>query len=62
MSVAALGVAVFGTVVSFWQLDPLAGVLRAPYLVWLTIASALNGAVIMLNPNEGRGGAETAAE
>lgn len=60
--VTALWLTVFATVIHFWQLDLLSGLLMAPYLIWLTVASALNGAVIILNPKEGRGGAPTAAE
>lgn len=60
--VSALWLAVFATMVTFWQLDTLAGLLMAPYVVWLTVASALNGAVISLNPNERGGGAQSPAE
>lgn len=60
--VSALWLAVFGAVITFWQLDALAGLLMAPYLLWLTVASALNGAVIVLNPGEGRGKLQSPAE
>lgn len=60
--VSALWLAVFATVVYFWQLDLLAGLLMLPYLVWLSVASALNAAVIVLNPNEGQGGSRSPAE
>jgi tryptophan-rich sensory protein len=47
-----LWVAVAGTMVSFWMLDWIAGALFVPYLVWVTIAGALNASVWMRNPNE----------
>lgn len=52
--VTALWVAVLATAIVFWTLDPIAGALMFPYVVWLTVASALNAAVIVLNPDEGR--------
>lgn len=50
VAVAALWLAVAATLVSFAWLDPLAGWLFAPYLLWVTIAAALNFAVLRLNP------------
>lgn len=38
------------TTLAFWQVDPLAGALFAPYLLWVTIAAALNASVLRLNP------------
>ena len=40
------------TLVALWQLDWIAGLLFVPYLVWVTIAGALNASVWKLNPNE----------
>ncbi len=37
------------TMVSFWQHDTIAGLLFAPYLVWATVAGALNWSVWRLN-------------
>jgi tryptophan-rich sensory protein len=48
--IGMLWVAVFGTMVSFMMLDWIAGALLVPYLVWVTIAGALNLSVLMLNP------------
>ena len=45
-----LWIAVFGAMVTAWQLDPIAGAMLAPYLLWVTIAASLNGAVWRLNP------------
>ncbi|MBC6438560.1 MAG: tryptophan-rich sensory protein [Rhodobacteraceae bacterium] len=47
-----LWIAVAGTMVSFWVLDRLSGLLFVPYLVWVTIAGALNASVWRRNPNE----------
>ncbi|MET0961765.1 MAG: TspO/MBR family protein [Noviherbaspirillum sp.] len=38
------------TVVAFWRIRPLAGVLLLPYLIWVGFASALNFATWQLNP------------
>jgi len=42
---AALWLAVAATAVAFWQHDRIAGALLAPYLLWVTIAFALNWSV-----------------
>jgi translocator protein len=42
------------TMVSFWALDPVAGMLFAPYLLWVTIAAALNLSVWRMNPDTPR--------
>jgi tryptophan-rich sensory protein len=47
-----LWVAVALTMVTFWQLDAIAGALFAPYLAWVTIAGVLNLSVYMRNPEE----------
>ena len=41
---------VAATMLSFWQLDMLAGLLFAPYLLWVTVAAALNLSVLRRNP------------
>ena len=54
---AALGVMVFlwgsvaATTLAFFQLDLWAGLMFLPYLVWVTVAGALNLAVVRLNPD-----------
>ena len=48
--ILCLWLAVAATTVAFWQVDGLAGLLFTPYLVWVTIASALNFEVRRLNP------------
>ena len=36
-------------IVSFWKVDPLAGKVQVPYLLWLSFAAYLNFGVWMLN-------------
>jgi translocator protein len=45
-----LWLSVAATLWSFAALDPIAGAMIAPYLLWVTIAGALNLAVWRLNP------------
>jgi benzodiazapine receptor len=47
--IAALLIALTATLVAFWRIDRLAGLLLAPYLVWICFATALNAAVVALN-------------
>jgi translocator protein len=51
-----LWVAVAATMVAFWQIDAVAGYLFAPYLLWVTIAGALNLSVVLRNPADARAG------
>jgi tryptophan-rich sensory protein len=37
------------TLVAFWRIDRLAGLLLAPYLAWICYATALNAAIVALN-------------
>jgi tryptophan-rich sensory protein len=52
--VVMLWVAVFLTLLAMWQVDWIAGALFVPYLIWVTIATALNAEVWRLNPEEAR--------
>ena len=45
-----LWLAVAATLWTFLALDTLAGLLIAPYLLWVTVAGALNWSVLRLNP------------
>ena len=45
-----LWVLITATLIAFWRVRPLAGVLLVPYLLWVSFASALNYAVWQLNP------------
>jgi tryptophan-rich sensory protein len=47
----ALWLAVAGTIWSFWQLDPIAGMILIPYLVWVSFAGLLNFSFMRLNPD-----------
>lgn len=47
---AALWLAVLGTLVTAWRLDLTAGLLLLPYLVWVSYAGALNAAIVLRNP------------
>ena len=47
--IVALLIALAATLVAFWRIDRLAGLLLAPYLAWICYATALNAAVVALN-------------
>jgi len=49
VDIVALWVAVFVTMIAFYRVTPTAGVLLAPYLVWITFASALNLSIWRMN-------------
>ncbi len=49
--IAVLWVAVLGTMWQFLQLDLIAGLLFVPYLLWVSVAFALNLAVWLMNRN-----------
>ncbi|MFB9151384.1 tryptophan-rich sensory protein TspO [Roseovarius ramblicola] len=44
-----LWLSVAATLVALWQVDMIAGVLFVPYLVWVSVAAALNLSVLRLN-------------
>jgi tryptophan-rich sensory protein len=44
-----LWLAILGTLLAFWQVRVIAGVLFVPYLVWVTFAAVLNYAVWQMN-------------
>lgn len=55
MGMALIGVLwliVFSAMLALWQVDTIAGMLFVPYLVWVSIAAALNAAVWNLNREE----------
>jgi len=41
--------AILATLVTFWDLEPLAGLLLVPYMVWVSFAVFLNAAILSLN-------------
>jgi benzodiazapine receptor len=47
--VLALWIAILATILLFWRVRPLAGVLMVPYLVWVSVATALNLALLRRN-------------
>lgn len=46
-----LWISVAGTMISLFQVDTLAGLMFVPYLVWVSVASALNYSVWQRNPD-----------
>ncbi len=50
----ALWLSVAATVYALIQIDLIAGLLFLPYLLWVTIAGALNLSVWRLNPDEAK--------
>jgi translocator protein len=52
---AGLWLSVTATCVVFFQIDFWAGLMFVPYVLWVSIASALNIAMVRLNPVEARG-------
>lgn len=50
VTLVALWLAVALTMTSFWALDRVAGLVMVPYLVWVSIAGALNFSVWRRNP------------
>jgi translocator protein len=50
-NIVLLWVLIVATLISFWRLQPLAGALLIPYLLWVSFASALNYSVWQLNPH-----------
>jgi len=47
--ILALGITLLITIIKFFRISKVAGGLLIPYIVWIGIASALNGSVMMLN-------------
>lgn len=45
-----LWVLIVATLIAFWRIRALAGVLLVPYLLWVSFAAALNYSVWQLNP------------
>jgi len=50
IDVVLLWLSIAAVIALFWPIRPLAALLLVPYLVWVTIASALNFKMIQLNP------------
>ena len=52
--ILAMDVLVAATIIAFWRVKPLAGLLLLPYLAWLCLATALNYETGRLNPGADR--------
>ncbi|MEL6451820.1 MAG: TspO/MBR family protein [Pseudomonadota bacterium] len=50
--ILVLWLTVLSALLALWQVDMIAGALFIPYLIWVSIAAALNAAVWRLNPDE----------
>jgi len=50
VDIALLWVLIVATLVAFWRIQPLAGSLLAPYLLWVSFAAVLNFSLWKLNP------------
>lgn len=50
VEVILLWLLILATVIAFWRVRPLAGILLLPYLLWVSFASALNHTLWQLNP------------
>lgn len=48
--IVMLWILVAATIVAFWSVSPLAGALLLPYILWVTLATALNFSIVRLNP------------
>lgn len=48
--IIVLWILIVATLISFWRVQPLAGALLVPYLLWVSFASALNFSLWQLNP------------
>lgn len=57
IDVCLLWLSVLGFIITAWPVSPLASALFGPYLVWVTIAAALNRTVWVMNPDQVRGSA-----
>ncbi len=50
IDIVALWILILATLISFWRLDMLAGILLLPYLAWVSFAMVLNWAIWQKNP------------
>ena len=50
VDIALLLILIAATMIAFWRISKLAGLLLVPYLFWVCFASALNYSVWQLNP------------
>ncbi|MDX9975347.1 MAG: TspO/MBR family protein [FCB group bacterium] len=50
IDIVFLWLAILATLVAFWRINTVAGVLLLPYLIWVSYAAALNLAIWRMNP------------
>lgn len=50
VNVVLLWLSIFGVAVLFWPYSKVAALLQLPYLLWVSIAAALNLTILRLNP------------
>lgn len=50
IDILVLWVLLVATLIAFWRVRPLAGVLLVPYLLWVSFATVLNYTVCKMNP------------
>ncbi len=50
IDIVVLWILILATLISFWRLDMLAGILLLPYLAWVSFAMVLNWAIWQKNP------------
>ena len=50
VEIVTLLILIFATVIAFWRVRPLAGMLLLPYLGWVAYATALTFALVQRNP------------
>jgi tryptophan-rich sensory protein len=48
--IVVLWLVILATLISFWRLVPLAGIMLAPYLAWVSFATALTWTIRRMNP------------
>ena len=49
ITIVILIAAIAATMILFWRLDRLGGLLMLPYLAWVVFAAVLNGSIVALN-------------
>ncbi len=49
IEIAVLWIAIFITILKFWKISKLAAYLLIPYILWVSFASILNLAIVLLN-------------
>jgi translocator protein len=47
--ISVLWIAILATIIGFWRVNSISGLLMVPYLLWVTFAAALNFAIWRLN-------------